>query len=178
MKMPFTVAILLFFGSTAFSQEAALQPGPEHERLKQLVGTRSGQMKMWVQGPDSEPLTVPVKETNTLVHNGFWLETVFEAGPYKGSGTTGYDPIKKKYIGTWTGNMTPFLALLEGEYNQKTHEYIMYFDDYDPTGQKLVKMKSVNKEEPGKPSTFTMYQQADSGDEWVRTFVVTYEAKE
>ena len=170
--------VMLLTSPIAAAQDAAPKPTKEHELLAKNVGTRTGTMKMWVQGPDVAPMEMPFKETNTSIMNGFWVETKFESGPYKGRGMSGYDPIKQKYIGTWTNNMAPHMSVMEGTYDETANEVTMVFKDYDTMTGKLTDMKSVTSNAPGKAETMTMYKKDAKSGKWVTVFVMTYDAKE
>lgn len=172
------IAFLLCFAiaSPIFAQEpAAVQPGKEHKLLHKNLGERTGMMKMWPMGPDSDPMMIPVKETNTLLHNGLWIRSTFECGPYMGSGVLGYDPEKKKYVGNWINNQTADMSIMEGTYNEAKHELTMTFRGKNNAGQ-MTDMKSVTKSLPGKPELFTMMQKSANG-KWETAFEVTYESK-
>ncbi|WP_182868593.1 DUF1579 family protein [Rhodopirellula sp. JC639] len=176
MKVLVLMAAFCLTASCALAQDEA--PSKEHAYLAKTVGTRTGTMKVWPQGPDGDAMEFPFSETNTAILGGNWVESAFEAGPYKGRGMSGYDPIKKKYIGTWANNMTPYLAVMEGTYDEAKHELTMIFDDIDPATNKPVKMKSVFTDVAGEPSTMTMYQKNNESDAWVKTFVLTYKSKQ
>ena len=178
MKTLCIVVAISLTGSLALAQKPTLpQPSKELELLKTSLGTRTGQMKMWVRGPDSDPIVMSFTETNTAILNGFWVETKFESGPYKGRGMTGYDPKKKKYVGTWTNNMAPHMSVMEGTYNEKSNELTMTFKDYDVISGKLTDMKSVTSFVPGKPETMTMYKKDAKTGKFVTSFVMAYDAK-
>ena len=169
-------ALILLASPLALAQEAA-KPSPEHELLAKNLGTRTGTMKMWIQGPDAAPIEVPFKETNTSILNGFWVETQFESGPYKGRGMSGYDPKKNKYVGTWAQNMSPHLGVMEGTYDEQKHELTMTFKDYDLTTGQLLDHKTVSSFVPGKPETMTMYIKDAKSGQWTTSFVMTYDSK-
>ena len=175
----FCIAIVLSMTSPlAFSQdasEALPKPTKEHELLMKNLGPRTGQMKMWVQGPDADPIVMPFKETNKAILNGFWVETHFETGPYQGHGMSGFDPIKKKYIGTWSNNMSPSMSVMEGTYEESKNELTMVFRDYDEATGKLTDMKTVTADPPGKPETMTMYKKDANSGKWIVSFVMTYD---
>lgn len=144
----------------------------EHKFLQRNLGVRSGTMQMYSE-PGAAPLEMPFKETNTAVHGGLWVQSEFEVGPYQGRGMTGFDPIRKKFVGTWTNNQTPYLAVMEGTYDETTHELVMTFRDYDMAAGKIVDHKSVGVHAPDKPETFTMFRKNDAGA-WVKIFSMTY----
>ncbi len=171
------IALSVFIpAQCTFAQAPAAGPTKEHELLNRNLGDRTGTMKMWAS-PDADPIEIPVKETNTLVLGGLWVQTELIAGPYQGRGMTGYDPAKKKYIGIWTNNQTPHLTVMEGTNNAKTHELTMLFRDLDPATGDMVDMKSVTSSVPGKPESFTMYARDAASGKWVKSFVMTYDEK-
>jgi hypothetical protein len=178
MRIFCIAAVMAITSSFVFSQEEGLpQPSKEHELLKANLGTRTGQMKMWIRGQDAAPLVMPFTETNTSILNGFWVETKFKAGPYMGRGMSGFDPIKKKYVGTWTNNMAPYMSVMEGTYDEKSKEITMEFRDYDAVSGKLTDMKSVTSLAPGKPETMTMYKKDAKTQKFITAFVMTYDAE-
>ena len=144
---------------------------PEHAVLKRNLGTRTGIMKLWVS-PDADPIEMPVTEKVSSILGGFWAEAEFESGPYKGKGVTGYDPIKKKFVGTWSSNVSPHLIMMEGTLNDSKDELTMHFTEVNPADGTSTAMKSVTTFTPGKPETFAMYRKADG--KWQKQFVVTY----
>ena len=179
MKTVCAATIITIFSSAAFAQAPQMpKPGAEHEYLQKSVGTHTGIMKVWPAGPKSDPIEMPFKETNKAIHNGFWVESLFESGPYKGRGMSGFDPIKKKYIGTWTSNMTPFMSVMEGTYDENKHEFTMLFKDYDHATNEVVDMKSVTVDAPEKPHTMTMYKKNKETGEWETSFILTYNKKD
>lgn len=176
MRIMLSIVVIACGATLALAQGPSAKPGPEHEILKKGLGTRNAMMKIMPQGPIKEAIEFPVKETNTMIHNGFWMESKLDAGPYQGSGVFGYDPIKKKYVGNWISNVTPHMSVMAGTYNAKTHELTMVFTDLDPVTQKPTQMKSVGRTAPGEQETFTMYRKDAESGKWLTTFVITYEA--
>ena len=116
MRSLLLMVLICVVSPTLRAQDAAPSASKEHAYLAKIAGTRSGTMKVWPQGPTSDAMEFPFTETNTVILGGNWVETEFQAGPYKGHGMNGYDPIKKKYIGTWANNMSPYLAVMEGRH--------------------------------------------------------------
>ena len=84
-------------------------PGPEHEMLRKDVGTWDATVEMFM-APGAPPEVSKGTETVTMM-GGFWQITEFKSEmmgqPFEGRGATGYDPAKKKYVGTWVDTMTP-----------------------------------------------------------------------
>ena len=97
-------------------------PGPEHEMLKKDVGTWDATVEMFM-APGAPPAVSKGTETVTML-GGFWQLTEFKSEmmgqPFEGRGATGYDPAKKKYVGTWVDSMTPGYYTVEGTYDPAT----------------------------------------------------------
>jgi hypothetical protein len=117
-----TIAAIVFSLVTGIAavraDEAPKLPAPvkEHEWLKQLVGE-------WESESEAifEPGKPPVKGKGTETVRslgGFWVvgNGEFEMVGMKGSSilTLGYDPDRKKYVGTWVDSMTSYLWKYEG----------------------------------------------------------------
>ena len=70
------------------------------------------------------PIESKGTEKNELLQGGMWLVSRFEGEmvgmPFTGVGTFGYDPIEKKYVGTWVDSMTPHLMIMKGDYDAAT----------------------------------------------------------
>lgn len=181
MKTMTTALIALVCGTIAVAQPPAAppdpQPGKEHQYLQKNLGPRTGTMKIFLGGPDDPPIEAPFRENNKVLLNGFWVESDFESGPYKGRGTYGFDPNTKKYVGTWISNQTPHMSIMRGTYNADKHELTMTFKDYDHATGALTDHKSVTSDAPGKPETFTMYKKDAKSKKWVKVFILDYAPK-
>jgi hypothetical protein len=85
------------------------QPTPEHLWLQKLLGTWH-----FDQGPEGMTGT----ETVTAIGD-LWIQghSAASCGPMAMSYvvTLGFDPERKKFVGTWVGSMMTFLWVYEGE---------------------------------------------------------------
>lgn len=108
-------------------------PQKEHEWLMQLLGdwTIAGEC---VMGPDEPPFKSEMKETVKSLGEIFVVAEGHGNTPdgetAKTLMTLGYDPLKKRYIGTWAGSMMTHMWIYDGE--------------VDPTG----KILTLNTEGP------------------------------
>ena len=97
-------------------------PGPEHEMLKKDVGTWDATVEMFM-APGAPPAVSKGTETVTMM-GGFWQLTEFKSEmmgqPFEGRGAMGYDPAKKKFVGTWVDTMAPAYYTVEGTYDAAT----------------------------------------------------------
>ncbi|MGH9672403.1 MAG: DUF1579 domain-containing protein [Bryobacteraceae bacterium] len=93
------------------------EPQKEHQWLQKLVGewTSEAEMKM---KPDEPPVKSRGTESVRSL-GGLWVLAEGEGEmPGGGAATTlmtlGYDPEKKRYVGTWVGSMMTHMWLYEG----------------------------------------------------------------
>jgi hypothetical protein len=152
--------ISFFFVLTApVGAQPPQMPGPvkEHEWLKQFVGTWESDAEVHM-APGQAPIKAKGTETNRLL-GGFWMvsEGSSEVMGIKVQAilTLGYDPDKKKYVGTWTDSMSSYLWNYEGT--------------VDASGKVLtLDTEGPNMMDPGKKAKFREVHEFKSADH--RTF--------
>ena len=112
------VAALVLGAAVLQAQDLPKPPPPEkeHEWLKQLVGEWDTEAEA-TMGPGQPPMKCKGTESTRAV-GGFWVisenkGTVMDQ-PMTGIMTLGYDPQKKKYVGTWVDSMINHLWRYEG----------------------------------------------------------------
>lgn len=98
------------------------KPEPQHKWLQRLIGNWDIEAEC-TMGPDQPPMKNKGKETVRALGD-FWIVS---EGDYEMPGppdqnarmkallTLGYDPTKKKFIGTWIGSVMTNLYVYEGE---------------------------------------------------------------
>ena len=93
---------------------------------------------------------------------------------FHGQGQTGYDPAKKKYIGTWVDSMAPTIMLMEGEFDPQTNTLTTYSKGVDPAGKPYdAKMVSVHKDKDTR--VFTMFMKSDeTKGEYIKIMEISY----
>jgi Protein of unknown function (DUF1579) len=167
MRMKLAALCLVFTASVAGAQDkpAAAPPGmppmpkagPEHELLKSDVGTWDATVESFMPGAP-QPMVSKGTETNTLV-GGMWLVTDFKSDmmgePFQGHGVSGWDPTKKKYVGTWVDTMSTGLGLSESTYDAATKTMTGTFEGPGPAGE-IMKMKSTVVLKDADTRVFTM----------------------
>lgn len=138
------------------------KPGVEHQHLKKAEG-------MWdvaVETPGAPAVKGSSEMKMTL--NGFWLVDTFKCEwdgvPFEGRGTTGYDPIKGKYVSTWVDSMSPTLMVTEGTFDEKTRTLNMTGDGYNDKGEK-VKVRTATIHKDANTVVFEMYNTGADGKE-------------
>lgn len=108
----------------AAQQQAAMEammkaatPGDAHKKLGAMVGTFDTDVKMWME-PGAPPTAGAGVSENTWALDGRFVQQQFNGTfmgmPFHGIGYTGYDNIKKKYIGSWMDNMSTSMMVSTG----------------------------------------------------------------
>ncbi|MEO6595645.1 MAG: DUF1579 domain-containing protein [Planctomycetota bacterium] len=138
------------------------KPGPEHANLKKAEGN----WDVAVESPGF-PAAKGVSEQKMTL-KGFWLVDKFSCDwngtPFEGRGTTGYDPIKGKYVSTWVDSMSPTLTVTEGTFDEKTRTLNMLGDGYNEKGEK-VKVRTATIHKDANTVVFEMYNKGSDGKE-------------
>jgi hypothetical protein len=143
------------------------KPGPQHELFKTDAGTWDATVEAWM-APGAPPMTSKGVETNVLGCGGLCLISDFKGDmggvPFHGHGTSAYDSIKKKYVGTWTDSMSSGIAMGESTYDPAKKTVTGYMEGPDMTG-KIVKSKAVVEYKADGSRVFTMYTNGPDGKE-------------
>jgi hypothetical protein len=164
--------LLLGSLSPAKAQEGAgpptAKPTAEHKLLAHDEGTWDATVKSFMGGPDAEPTVSKGVEVNTVLPGGLWLLSKFTGDfgglAFEGHGQFGYDPLKKKYIGSWIDSMTPTLSVLEGSYDAKTKTMTYVGDGVDPVTKAKYTQRMVTRTNNDGTRSFTLYMKFDEGD--------------
>lgn len=162
----------------AAAQEAPKLPAPqkEHEWLKQFEGE-------WVTEAEAvmEPGKPPVKMTGaetTRSLGGFWLVTEMKCEcfgvPMTGVMTVGYDPAKKKYVGTWVCSADSGMIKYEGSADGK--KLTLECEGPSPHTGKTVKMKDVIEVKDKDTKLLTSLIQGEDG-KWTTFMTLTAKRK-
>jgi Protein of unknown function (DUF1579) len=126
------------------------KPGPEHEILKQDVGTWDAVVELLEAGQPAS--TSKGVETVTLMGGGLWTLTEFKADlmgmPFHGHGQNGFDAAKKKYVSSWVDSMSVGITLGEFTYDAKTKTMKGWLEGPDPTGKPMRMNETVEWKDP------------------------------
>lgn len=178
IPLAFVGIVGLMLGSVANAQ-----PGPElteeHAVLHRDLGKWDVKMKLWPQGPDGIVIEGKCQETNRKLGNGLWMISDFKGSfagaEFFGHGTFGYNPHKKKYVGSWVDNMTPAISRMEGDYDKKTKTLTMFSEGTDPETGKPTKTKNVGEYTDKNNRKFTMYiLKPGEKEEYVKMMELVY----
>jgi Protein of unknown function (DUF1579) len=154
------------------------KPGPEHEILKKDEGVWDATVEA-TMAPGAPPAVSKGVETVKATGGGLWYVSDFKSEmmgqPFEGHGVTGYDPVKKKYVGTWVDSMSSGLATSEASYDPATKSMTAWMEGPDSTG-KVVKMKAVTEWKDADTRVFTLYQHGADGKD-VQGLKITYKRR-
>jgi hypothetical protein len=94
------------------------EPHKEHHWLLKLVGEWTSEMEASM-GPDQPPMKSKASESVRSL-GGLWVVAEGQGDMPDGKPATmiltlGYDPQKKRYVGTWIGSMMTHLWIYDGE---------------------------------------------------------------
>jgi len=146
------------------------QATAEHKGLEHEVGTWDADSKFWM-APGTEPMTGKAVETNKLLGT-MWMLSEFKGEvmgmPFSGHGQFGYDPQKKKYVGTWIDTMSPYLSVMEGTMDKSNKTLTMMSKGFDPMlGKECVsKMVSTMIDHDHKKFQIFMPVEGKEGEWW------------
>lgn len=151
------------------------KPGPEHELLKMDAGTWNATVE-FTPAPGAPPMASKGVEINTIGCNGLCLITEFKGeampgGGFEGHGIATWDPLKKKYVGSWTDSMSRGLQTGESTWDPATKQLSGSMEGPDMTG-KIVKTRSVVQYKDD-TRIVTAYTQGPDGKE-MQTLRITY----
>ena len=135
-----SVMVALAF-STSQAVLAQGRPTAEHRALASEVGVWDAESKFWM-APETDPLESKAVETNTMLGE-FWINSQYKSDlggvPFEGHGQFGYDPVAKKFVGTWIDTMSPFLSTMEGAMDEAHKTLTVFSKGRDPqTGEENV----------------------------------------
>ena len=134
-------------------------PGPAHEVLKPMAGDFKAVVKMW-QGA-GEPQASAGACRNTWVLGGRFLQSDYKGDfmgqTFEGLGFTGYDNMKKQYIGLWMDTMGTMVMISTGTADAASKAITMNSTMDDPTTGKAMPLRSVTKIIDDNQHVYSMY---------------------
>jgi len=127
------------------AMEKAASPGDAHKKLSAMVGDFDTKVSSWM-AVGTPPVTSTGRSHNSWALDGRWVEErftgTFMGKPFHGIGYTGYDNIKKKYVGTWMDTFTTSVMMSSGEIGADG-KYTFESSMDDPMSGKAMPVKEV-----------------------------------
>lgn len=147
-----------------------MTPGPAHEVLNQKIGKWSMVVKAFEPGA-AEPTESTATTEAKWILGGRYVEDHTEGSfmgmPFRGMGLTGYDNLKKKYVGMWIDNMGTGLLLAEGDYDAATKTFTYASQGPDVMAGEYVPMRSVEKIISADHWIMQMFRPGPDGEEYM-----------
>ncbi len=178
-RLHLLVVVVVVAARTAAAQGAMelLAPGDEHKNMAREVGVWDAASKIF-PAPDAAPMESEGVETVTML-GPFWLVAEFEgefAGmPFKGMSQMTFDPLKKKYVGTWIDTVSAVMLTMEGDYDAQKHELTLMMEGIDAMTGKPGKWKTVTRYESEDAKTFEMHAPVEGEDgQWWKMMEIRY----
>lgn len=139
-------AVLLFAGHLIAAEPPAMpQPLKEHEWLNQFVGEWDIETEVFME-PGKEPLKMKGTESARML-GGFWVvgenKGEMMGMPFTGVMTFGYDPEKKKYVGTWVDSNTSTLWQYLGTVDASGKILTLETEGFCPMEGKICQFKNT-----------------------------------
>lgn len=120
-------------------------PGEAHQKLSSLIGSFDAKVKMW-NDPSAPPMESTGKSVNTWVLGNRWVAENFEGTfmnmPFTGIGYTGYDNVKKMYVGTWMDSMSTAMMVSKGNFDTGGKSMTFNSTMDDPMSGKTMPIKA------------------------------------
>lgn len=143
------------------------KPGPEHAQLQQLTGTWDAAIKAFME--PGKP-SVEFKGVETVTALGAYSVVVDHRsdmmGSYLGHGVRTFDPVKKKFVSTWSQSMGGGVMVFEGAYDDATKTYTLFADGPGCDG-KPAKWKGVHAIQDASRNVFTLSVASPDGKDFV-----------
>jgi len=137
------------------------KPGPEQKKLHQLVGDWDATVA--VAGSESKATA-----TYKMGMGGFFLfedfKGEFAGQPFHGKGTTGYDPLHKRYVSSWVDSMSPSMLIMHGHFSDDGKTYTEGGEGPGMDG-KPTRLTSVFQFKDKDTIVFSMYTGTDTTGE-------------
>jgi hypothetical protein len=164
--------------ATAQSPEDFPKPQKEHQWLQQLAGNWEYDAEM-IMEPGQPPMKATGTETGRMI-GGFWAmmenKGEFMGTPFTGIMTLGYDPEKKKYVGSWIDNMTSYMWHYQGTLDSSGK--VLTLDTEGPCpqeGGRIVRFKEVVEMKGPNQKVFTSAREKDG--KWITHMKITSRRK-
>jgi hypothetical protein len=133
-------------------------PGPQHEKLKAMVGTWDATVKSWMGTP--EPTVSKGVMKNEMTLGGRLLESSYKGewagAPFDGFGLTGYDLKENKLKSLWTDTMSTAWMVMDGSISADGKE-LTSTGSIDGMDGKPMAVRTVTKIESNDKHVYTMF---------------------
>ncbi len=170
--------VVLSLATTSLHAQGPMpQVTAEHAGLAHEIGVWDADTKMWM-APGAEPMASKAVETNKMLGK-MWMVSEFRGEvmgmTFVGHGQFGYDPQKKKYVGTWIDTFSPHLSVMEGTMDEATKTLTMMSKGFDPMLGKEVTSKMVSTMIDKDHKKFQIFMPVEGKEgEWWKKMEIEY----
>jgi len=141
-------------------------PGEPHRLLAGLAGAWDMEVRTW-PAPGAPPSISPGKAETRMIMGGRFVQEAVTSEmmgmPFEGISLTGYDNIKKKYVGIWMDSMTTGVFHCEGDYDAAAKTLTMTGTTFDPMAGKEVLARTVTRFETADRHVFEWHAPGPDG---------------
>jgi hypothetical protein len=157
----------------------AAEPQKEHEWLQKLVGEWTYETEGTI-GPDQPPIKSQGSESVRSL-GGLWTLAEGQGQMPDGSPATtmmtlGYDPQKKRFVGTWIGSMMAKLWVYDGELDADGRKLSLYSEGPSMSGDGMAKYRDAIEVVSADHRIMTSELQGEDGN-WTRFMTAHYRRK-
>ena len=180
LRAGWALAAILALGTVSEAQNP-FEATAEHKLRAGDVGDWDAELKTWQAGPDAEPTVEKGTET-VKVMGDLWtisdFKGQFSGMDFSGHGFTGYDPLKKKFVGTWVDTMSLAPMILEGTYDAAKKTLMMTSEGVNPATKEAYKLRETLTWKDKDHRTFVLYMtMGDVKSEPVKMMEISYTRK-
>jgi len=122
----------------------AATPTDAHKKLEAFIGNWDTKVTMWMH-PGAPPEITTGVSKNSWALGGRYVEQryvgTFMGQPFHGIGYTGYDNIKKAYVGTWMDNASTAVMMTTGKLDPSGKSMSFSGSMDDPMSGKAMKIE-------------------------------------
>jgi len=143
-------------------------PGAGHKKLDPWVGSWTSKMTMWMD-PTKDPVKSEGSSELKWVLGGRYLQQTYDGqfmgGPFQGTGYTGYDNYKKKYVATWMDTAGTTILYMSGTFDKAGKVLTMTGKMDDFTTGKVTTMRTVTTMPSNDEMRWEMFAPGPDGKE-------------
>jgi hypothetical protein len=153
----------------------AAAPGTQHKLLSQMEGTWKATVKTFMD-PSKPPDVTEVSCVHKMIMGGRFLQQQCSGqmmnAPWEGTGMTGYDNLKQKYVGTWADSWGTGIMNSEGTETEPGKVITLTSQMQDPM-MGVMQLREVLRIVSDKEHVFEMYTTGKDGKE-MKMMEITY----
>ncbi|MCB0344541.1 MAG: DUF1579 domain-containing protein [Bdellovibrionales bacterium] len=153
----------------------ASNPGDKHKLLEPFVGTWNADITWWGEA-DGVPIKSSAESRKAWILGGRFIRQDFEGVTFgehlTGTGITGYDNLRERFVAMWTDSMSTAIMISMGTVNDTGNKFEFHGDFMDPVTREVKHSRSEVVVNNHNQHTFTAYESAPNGKEYKSVEIV------